>query len=232
MMCGLLGRRCKRPIAWVWFLALQKLTGVELRVVGRPRRAGTTLYVANHVSYLDIIALGRVLDGLFVAKSEISAWPGIGWLARLGGTVFVRRSVVHARLQCNELTGIINSRANVILFPEGTSGLGDKVLPFKSTLFEVPFRVEPGLDLHVQPVAIAYLEVDGSGCRTRRERSLVAWYGKMTLLPHLWRFLSLKGAVVELRFSEPLKPADFSLRRDLANACRDRLAASLALPSL
>jgi len=228
VVAGLAGRRWRRPVAWVWFVAIQKLSGVTLRVVGAPWRDGPTLFVANHISYLDIILLGRHLDGLFVAKSEIAGWPAIGWLARLAGTIFVRRSLEAARDQCHMLTGVINSGNNVILFPEGTSGLGDKVLPFKSTLFEVPYRVAPELDLRVQPVAIAYLEAGGAPCRTRPIRSLVAWYGRMTLVPHLWRFLSLRGAVVELRFSEPVKASDFTWRRDLANACRASLEASLS----
>jgi lyso-ornithine lipid O-acyltransferase len=225
---GIFGRRWRRPIALVWFVALQALAGIEVRVVGTPRRDRPTLYVANHVSYLDIIVLGRLLDGLFVAKSEIMAWPGIGWMARLGGTIFVRRSVECAREQCDRITSIIDDGANVILFPEGTSGLGDKILPVKSSLFEVAYRAAPERDVHVQPVSIAYLEADGAKCRTRRERSLVAWYGRMTLAPHLWRFLSVRGAVVELHFAEPLKPEDFVWRRDLANACRDRLSAGLS----
>jgi 1-acyl-sn-glycerol-3-phosphate acyltransferase len=227
-LAGLFGRRARRPIARAWFTALQTLGGIEVRVVGTPRRDRPTLYVANHVSYLDIIVLGRLLDGLFVAKSEIAAWPGIGWLARLGGTLFVRRSLEHAREQCDMLTGVIEGGSNVILFPEGTSGLGDKLLPLKSTLFEVPYRVAPERNLVVQPVTIAYLEAGGAKCRNRRERSLVAWYGRMTLLPHLWRFLSVRGTVVELHFAEPLEARDFAWRRDLANACRDRLAAGLS----
>lgn len=228
VVVGVFGRRRRRSVARIWFAAVQSLAGIEVRVVGRPRLDRSTLYVANHVSYLDIIVLGRLLDGLFVAKSEISNWPAIGWLARLCGTIFVRRSVECAREQCDRITSIIDGGSNVILFPEGTSGLGDKILPLKSSLFEVPYRVTPARDLHVQPVTIAYLEADGAKCRTRRERSLVAWYGRMTLAPHLWRFLTLKGAVVELHFAEPLKPKDFAWRRDLAKACGDRLSSGLS----
>jgi lyso-ornithine lipid O-acyltransferase len=228
VLAGVGGRRWRRPVAKLWFTAIRALAGIKIRVIGRPRRDGTTLYVANHVSYLDIVVLGGVLDGLFVAKSEIAAWPGIGWLAHLAGTVFVRRSLEAAREQCTRLTAILDNGDDVILFPEGTSGLGDKVLPFKSTLFEVPYRVRPEAGLQVQPIAIAYLEADKAPCWTRRERSLVAWYGRMTLLPHVWRFLGTRGAVVELHFSEPLEPGTFAWRRDLANACHGRISDSLS----
>ena len=227
VLAGLGGKRARRGIAWLWYAGLLKLGGIEVRVVGRPRRGGSTFYVANHVSYLDIVVLGRVLDGLFVAKSDVASWPGIGLLARLAGTVFVRRSLEMAREQCAELTEIMDAGDNIILFPEGTSGLGDTVMPFKTTLFEVPYRVKSAVGLRIQPLAIVYIEADRKPCRTRRERSLVAWYGRMTLVPHVLRFLGTRGAVVELHFLEPIRAEDFSWRRDLAVACRERISDGL-----
>ena len=228
VVSGVAGRIWRRRVARLWFAGMLRLTGVSVRVTGAPRTVAPTLFVANHVSYLDILLLGRFVDGLFVAKSDIAGWPAIGWLARLAGTIFVRRSLEAAREQCDMLTGIMNGGDSVILFPEGTSGLGDKVLPFKTTLFEVPYAVDPGLDVRVQPVAIAYTEVCGVPCRTRPIRSHVAWYGRMTLLPHLWRLLSLPGAEVELRFLDPVRASDFGWRRELAEACRESLQADLA----
>ncbi|HKJ73621.1 MAG TPA: lysophospholipid acyltransferase family protein [Alphaproteobacteria bacterium] len=226
-LAGLVGRSWARPIAWLWHAATLRIVGLKLRVVGEPRRRGTTLFVANHVSYLDILALGRRLDGLFIAKSEIADWPGIGGLARLGGTIFIRREMEAVREQCEQLTAVLNSGNDVILFPEGTSGLGDGVLPFKTSLFEVSYMVRPETDLMVQPVAIAYLQADGQRCDNRRVRSLVAWYGRTTLAPHLWRFLGSRGAVVELRFLDPVKASDFAWRRPLAKACEASIERSL-----
>ena len=123
---------------------------------GRPFAACPTVYVANHVSYLDVLVLGALLDGTFIAKSEIASWPLFGLLCRLTGTLFVRRHWRSALIQRNALAGRMRQGESFILFGEGTSSNGLGVLPIKTSLLSV---AEPWIldcPVAVQPVTLIY----------------------------------------------------------------------------
>ena len=118
------------------FSGLTKIFGVKLKVSGK-QKENKVLFVSNHISYLDILMLGSVVKGIFVAKSEIRSWPIINKLCLLGKTIFIERfnprSVIK---QMNLIEKTMIKGFNVILFPEGTSSDGSKVLTFKSSLFK------------------------------------------------------------------------------------------------
>jgi 1-acyl-sn-glycerol-3-phosphate acyltransferase len=138
-----------------------RILGFTVERRGRPVRGHPRLFVSNHMSYLDIMIIGALVRGSFVAKSEVKAWPLFGWLARLQETVFVARRASHSAGQKDEIAQRLQVGDDLILFPEGTSSNGEHVLPFKSALFAVASDWGAHHPLHVQPVSIAYTKLDG-----------------------------------------------------------------------
>jgi 1-acyl-sn-glycerol-3-phosphate acyltransferase len=114
-----------------------RILGIAIKRRGRLSRKRPTLFAANHVSYLDIAVLGALVRGSFVAKSEVRDWPLFGLLAKLQSTVFVERRVRRAMRHRDEMAERLAAGRNLILFPEGTSSDGNRVLPFKSALLSV-----------------------------------------------------------------------------------------------
>jgi 1-acyl-sn-glycerol-3-phosphate acyltransferase len=187
-------------------------------VVGAPAGARPTLYVANHTSYLDIEILGGVIEGAFVAKSEVSRWPFVGWLAKLQRTVFVDRRVHTTHRQRDAVVDRLKERGNLILFPEGTSADGTRVLPFKSALFAAVHGANLGFPVTVQPVSVAYVRLDGIPIG-RSYRPFLAWYGDMEMAPHLWTALGLGVVEVTVQFHDPVEVDSFPTRKALAEHC-------------
>jgi len=168
-----------------------RLIGVKLRIVGAPA-AGPALIVSNHVSWLDIVALSAAVPCSFIAKREVGTWPFFGSLARLQRTVFIHRDRRHeAGKSRDAVRERLNAGDTLVLFAEGTSSDGLRVLPFKSALFAAADL--SGVD--VQPVTLAHL-----GHRhlpmPRRLRPFYAWYGGMDLAPHLWQ--ALRAGPIEM----------------------------------
>ncbi len=181
------GRRRATP--WITVLVCRlvlRVLGLTWQVEGRPDPA-TRLVVANHVSWLDIFVLNAVRPVVFVAKAEVAGWTGIGLLARLTGTVFVAREARASAAQSAALRDRLTDGARLVLFPEGTSTDGLRVLRFRSTLFAA---VE-GTETRVQPVTLAY-----QGPAEADPRAY-GWWGEMGLAPHLLAVLATapQGAV-------------------------------------
>jgi lyso-ornithine lipid O-acyltransferase len=202
------------------------LLDVDLRVAGQPSVHRPTLFCANHVSYLDVVVLGSVLETSFVAKADVAAWPVIGGLARLQRTVFVERRRAVAAGQIAQIRAHLGRGENLVLFPEATSSEGRRVLPFKSSLFAA---AEPGSGAtpFVQPMWIAYRALDGRKLDAATQAA-VAWYGEMTLLPHLFRLAGQRRLSVEVGFAPPVTIAAFASRKALAAHCHARIAEGLA----
>jgi len=217
----------KRRIEALWFAAVLHLIGLRLTVHGRAAEQGPVLFAANHVSYLDIMVLGRLLDARFIAKEDVRSWPGIGVLARVSGTCFIRRAASQAAAQAGELAARLERGQSLILFAEGTSSDGAQVLPFKSSLFGVAERVG---GLTVQPVAIRYSRLNGAPIADGAARDGVAWYGEMTLMPHLWAFLGQRSCEVEVCFLEPMAGLPENGRKALAKAAEHSVRDVLQTP--
>jgi lyso-ornithine lipid O-acyltransferase len=216
-----LRRRPSRRLALAFHRLLCTALGLKPMLHGAPRPAGTTLFVVNHLSWLDIPALGATLGGAFVAKAEVARWPVIGILARLQPAIFVDRSARSgARRQAGAIRQQLAAGTDVILFPEGTSSDGLMVLPFKPALLDA-VRGLPGVS--VQPVTIRYSRLGGIPV-TRRTRPLLAWFGDMALLPHLWD-LAGEGAIdVDIHLHRPI-PDDIVDRKRLGEACHRAVSA-------
>jgi 1-acyl-sn-glycerol-3-phosphate acyltransferase len=211
-----------------WHRGCCAIFGLEIRIHGEPALAGGTLYVANHVSYLDIPVLGSVLNVPFVAKGEVAGWPVIGLIGRLGQTLFVDRRSGRAGGQRDALATRLCAGERLILFAEGTSSSGERVLPFKSALFAALMQGDAVRSIQMQPLTISYTRFRGGLTIGHGLRPLYAWYGDMTLLPHIWSALGLPGAEVEVRFHQPVSAADFTSRKALARHAEQEVAKGLA----
>ncbi|MCB1380264.1 MAG: 1-acyl-sn-glycerol-3-phosphate acyltransferase [Alphaproteobacteria bacterium] len=201
-----------------------RILGIRLKVIGEPPREGPVLIVSNHVSWLDIMVLSAVAPLSFVAKREVNGWPFFGSLARLQRTVFVDRDRRHATGSSrDEMRDRLGAGDILVLFPEGTSSDGSRVLPFKSAFFGA--AEYPGV--LVQPVALAY-----GGHRnlpmTRRLRPFYAWYGDMDLPPHLWAAIAMGPIEVTVICHPPLSLSGEVTRKHLAAHAEEVVRRSLA----
>jgi lyso-ornithine lipid O-acyltransferase len=197
-----------------------RILGFRLEIRGAISEKRPTLFIVNHTSYTDITILGAALDASFVAKTEVAAWPFFGWLAKLQRTVFVdRRARNGAARQRDALAARLDAGDNLVLFPEGTSNDGLRVLPFKSALFSVAEYKAHGDPLPLQPVSLTYARLDGMPIG-RALRPFVAWYGGMDLAPHLWELLGLRVITVVIEFHPVVTIAEIGSRKALAEHCR------------
>jgi 1-acyl-sn-glycerol-3-phosphate acyltransferase len=192
-------------------LALRTL-GLRLVVRGAPPIAHGAL-VANHASWIDVLALQAAAAPFLVSKAEVRDWPGVGLIGRAIGTMFVDRRPVEAKRQEAELRARLARGDRMALFPEGTSTDGRRVLPFKSSLFATFEGPEAPKGALVQPVTIRYVAPPGLPAQ------LYAWWGDMDFGGHLISTLARSvGGRVELTFHAPLVPAAQSGRKALAAA--------------
>lgn len=196
-----------------------RMLGIRLRCHGVVASDRPVLLISNHISWLDIPVLSAIAPVSFVAKKEVGSWPGVSILARLQRTVYVdrerRRDVQPAS---NQIAARMREGDNIVLFPEGTSSDGNRVLPFRSALFGAvkPGRANDGhSEVYVQTAAIAYTRVHGVPLG-RQGRPLVAWYGDMDMLSHAWRVLKSGPLDVEVRLGAPQTLESFENRKALA----------------
>ena len=214
---------------------LSRLFGIRVTVIGKPVQGRGVLMVSNHTSYLDILALGGIARVSFVAKSEVASWPLFGTFARLQRTVFVERE---RRSKTGESRDQIRDRLlegdALVLFPEGTSNDGNRVLPFKSALMGAA-ESQIGTDAQgkpvyvpVQPVSITYVGLHGIPMG-RENRPLFAWYGDMELVDHLWEGLKTGPVDLIIQFHEPLTVDQVGGRKNLARIVEDKIRQGQAL---
>jgi 1-acyl-sn-glycerol-3-phosphate acyltransferase len=190
--------RLQRAIPHLYHRALCALIGVRIREVGTRSTASPVLILSNHTSWLDICVITALAPVVFVAKSEVAGWPLLGWLAKLQRTIFINRQARHRTgAATREIAGRLLSGDAVVLFAEGTSSDGVRVLPFRSALVGAVHHALGNGTHHtsitVQPMSLAYVGFGGVPMgRALRER--VAWYGDADLIPHLLRVLA-SGAI-------------------------------------
>lgn len=216
----------------IFFRYFKRLAGITVRQEGAPldaRDVGGYLIASNHVSYFDVAALGPAHPMAFVAKSEVAGWPVIGWLAGLAGTIFVNRK---SRIASARDKRVIRARLDrgeaIVLFPEGTSSDGQRVLPFKSALMGAVDEAgdADGRDIWVQPVTLTYKATWGLPLN-RRTRPAYAWYGDMEFIPHKWGAYVAGPFEVVVRFHAPVRAGDFASRKALTQWCEAVIRAGL-----
>ena len=213
--------RLGNAVVRLW--AAQALPTLGLAFVrhGTPMRGGGA-FVANHSSWIDIVALQRAAAPFLVSKAEVRDWPGVGLIGRAIGTMFIDRRPGEAKRQEAALLARLRKGDQMALFPEGTSTDGSRVLPFKSTLFGAFYA--PGIKqgVAVQPVTIVYRPRPGLPA------SFYGWWGEMDFASHAGDVLARSaGGVIELTFHPPLPLADFADRKTLAQAADASVRAGL-----
>lgn len=219
-----LGRGRRLPI--FYHRACARILGFDIRVRGVPAEGGPVLFVSNHISYLDITILGAIAELSFVAKSDVAGWPLFGRLAKLQRTVFVDRRAASVGRERDAIAKRLDEGGRLVLFPEGTTGDGNRAKRFKSALFAVAERASGETPVTVQPVTIAWTRLDGMPLG-RVLRPTVAWYGDMDLAPHLWEVAGLGRIEVEVLFHEPVTLAQLGSRKSLAHHCEFVISRSL-----
>lgn len=231
-----LALRFKSPLAdrfpVIFARGLCGLIGIRVETFGRPCREKGVLLACNHTSYLDMPVLAAVIPVSFVAKSEVGKWPYFGTLSRLVRTVFVERE---RRSKAGEQRDAIRDRleagGTIVLFPEGTSNDGNRVLQFKSSLLGSANAMvtdasgQPRRVL-VQPVSMAYTRLHGMPMG-REFRPFFAWYGDMDLVPHLWQAFCLGPIDVTVHYHPPLTVDQFPSRKELTAECERLVAAGV-----
>ncbi len=204
-----------------------KLFNMNCVVRGTRHEGRSTFYVSNHVTYLDVFVLGGLIEGSFVAKSEVASWPVFGKLARLQNTLFLERRAQRAAEQVTLLRDHLEEGRNLIVFPEGTSTSGDYIAPFRSSLY----RAAEGRV--VQPVSVVYADYDGRPM-TKAVRDRFAWYlpdpkvsvPNKPFLNHFVAGLGLRPSTVHVVFHEPfIMPADG--RKDAAQKSEEMVRSGL-----
>lgn len=217
------GWRVRRGLAVAAWRILLRSFGISVQVHGTPMPASGTLYVANHISWTDIPVLGLVTRAAFVAKDDIRGWPVIGRLTAEYGCVFVERERRgKAGAQAAELASHLEAERGLVLFPEGTTGLGDGVLPFRSSLFALVPGVGEGT-ARVQPITLRYAHGDGRAFDAQEQRQM-AWIGDDELLPHALHLAGMGRIRAEVWFETPIEAGD---RKALARACEAAVVARL-----
>jgi len=199
-------------IASKYYRVLCALLRIRVRVVGNPVRDRAVLFVSNHVSWVDIVVIGSVTPVAFVAKREVASWPLVGITAKMQRTVFVDRGRRH---QTGDAVGKIVKRVasgtSIVLFAEGTSSDGNRVLPFRSALLGAIEDQSGGGSILMQPMAITNIRQHGLPMG-RQHRPLVAWYGDLDFMPHIKAFIE-RGVVDALvSYGDPV-PADRDIDR-------------------
>ncbi|MEM1275908.1 MAG: lysophospholipid acyltransferase family protein [Pseudomonadota bacterium] len=201
-------------VAQIWARACLTLIGLKREVRGVPIESGAL--VANHCSWSDIVVLRSVRLVYFVSKSDVANWAGVGFLARVAGTVFIERKRVEAKRQEAVLRDRIDAGQLLCFFPEGTSTDGLRVLPFKSSLFSAFFADVPAEHIWIQPVSIRYLTAEGSGL----PENFFGWWGSMPFGGHIRTVMERSfGSRVVVTYHEPVHPTDFPDRKALADYC-------------
>ncbi|MFG1376454.1 lysophospholipid acyltransferase family protein [Xanthobacter autotrophicus] len=212
----------RRRIPVLYHRILLKFIGVRVKVHGAPAADRPLLILANHGSWIDILVIGSLTPLVFVAKSEVARWPLIGLLAKFQRTVFVDRQRRHTTGEVNRtIAERLQDGDPVVLFAEGTSSDGNRVLPFRTALVgAVREAIADGAEVTVQPLAVSYVRLQGLPMG-RLHRHIAAWYGDMDLVPHLLEVLRHGSIDVEVSFGEPVRLDEDHDRKSVTRQCEE-----------
>jgi 1-acyl-sn-glycerol-3-phosphate acyltransferase len=210
----------QRGIPYIYHRILCALIGVRIRETGKRSPDFPLLILANHASWLDIVVITALTPAVFVAKKEVAGWPVFGWLAKLQRTVFIDRERRHRTgAATQEIAERLIGGDAVVLFAEGTSSDGNRILPFRSALIGAVHHAIGRSTHHdrvtVQPLSLAYVNLNGLPLG-RAFRSRVAWYGDADLIPHLVGVCSAGAVDVTVSWGEPMSYDMSADRKDIA----------------
>ncbi|MEM9469630.1 MAG: lysophospholipid acyltransferase family protein [Pseudomonadota bacterium] len=178
-----------------------------------------TVYVGNHMSYLDIPLLGSILKANFVSKDDVRQWPIFGTLAYLAKTIFISRAPSKALQSLKQINDALDQKENLIVFPEGTSTSGTDILPFKSSFFDLFLKHKMKDEILIQPFTVTMQTADKEQERSSEKLDQYAWYGDMDLQPHLWSLAMSKGVDMKVQFHPAIAVKDYDNRKKIAADC-------------
>ncbi len=197
---------------WLHEVCVQGLEAIRLQLTVRGIPPTQGLIVSNHLSYLDILCYSAAAPCVFVSKAEVEQWPIFGRYARWSGSVFVRRHDRGDAARANvKISASLTDGVPVVLFPEGTTTDGHRILRFHSSM------LQPAIDIGapITPCAIIYELDDGDPSRE------IAWWGDMTLMPHVWNMMSKQSIRATISFGEAIQAS--GERKHLGHALHDRV---------
>ncbi len=212
-------------------VCLRNILNVKITIAGD--RAGIAsggyVIISNHLGYLDGIVLGSLFPLLYVSKKEVRHWPVIGAWTALCGTIFIdRERKDQVPLLIEEIVKKLKQKANVLIFPEGTSTNGERLLPFQSTPFAAPLR----LQAPIVPISLTYKRIDHQPV-SPSNRDRVYWYGDMEFASHFWNLLALRSIEVVVKIHPRIETSslknDSLSRKKLSEACYDVVLGGLNL---
>jgi len=178
--------------------------GVHPNLIKEDDFKKSTLYVCNHISFLDILVLGSQIPGCFVSKAEVAKWPFVGFFAWLTGTIFVDRTATNAAKQLQQMQNHLIKGRSLILFPEGTSTQGHSILPFKSSFFKLVELEALKNKMHVQPLNISYNKCYNTPLRYHEGYNYY-FIGDMDVLGILRNTFKLGKVVAEISVKQHLQ---------------------------
>jgi 1-acyl-sn-glycerol-3-phosphate acyltransferase len=222
-VCLILPGGAKVAFPRFFWSRFSRALGLHVRVVGQlasKTASRPVIFVSNHSSWVDVPVVGGVLPGRFVAKGDIERWPVVRTIARLGRTVFVTRQRGSMARERDAMQQVLARGDNLILFPEGTSSDGSRVLPFRSSFFALAEDKTEDRDERlplIQPVSVVYDRLNGLPAG-RSSRPVFAWYGYMDIASHFWRMTQHLDMRATVLLHAPLDPAVFPDRKSLSQA--------------
>lgn len=219
----------RRRIPTFYHRLICRVLGIRVITIGRPMDGHPLLIVANHTSWLDISVITAVAPVVFIAKREVATWPVFGLLAKLQRSVFVDRTRRHNTAAVNnEIAQRLAGGDPVLLFGEGTSSDGNRVLTFRTALIgsarDALAQAEHVKRVWIQPLSIAYTAMLGLPLG-RQSRNNVAWYGSTSLWPHLYRLVACGAVDVVVTWGEPIPYEELSDRKVIAQQAEKQVRA-------
>ena len=222
--------KLRRRLPRLWHSTACRLIGIRIRTHGTLERHRPLMIAANHASWKDILVLGALADVAFIAKTEVADWPIFGTLAKLQKSIFVVRE--QKRRTGDQVSEIAERMADgeiVVLFPEGTTSDGNRVLDVKTSLFgaaAAALPLAPEGVVYVQPVAVAYTRVHGMPMG-RYHRPLAGWPGDVGMVPHLMGVLKSGAIDVDVSFGEVVEYREGGNRKQVASLVEKRIRSML-----
>lgn len=231
LLCLRFDWKLRRYLPRYWHRIVCYWLGIRVHVVGGLERRRPLMLAANHSSWMDILVLSSVADVAFIAKSEVRDWPIFGLCARMQKSVFIKRDEKrNTGQQANEIAERMAGGEIMVLFPEGTTSDGNRLLEVKSSLFGAAAMAlgnAPDDVVHVQPVAIAYTRIYGTAMG-RYYRPIAAWPGDIELLPHLKAMFAAGAIDVDVCFGETIDYRAGSNRKQVSATVAERIRAMLS----
>ena len=195
----------------------RRIFGIKIKICGKVSGNFPVLFISNHASYLDILILGSLFKTSFVAKREVEKWPLFGILAKLQNTIFIDRKISSLKIQESKIIKHLNKKKNLVIFPEGTSSDGNKVLPFKSSLFNI-FEKNLNAKISIQTITIIYKKINGIDMN-RIDRKNITWHSDMDLVTNFFSVLKKLTIQVEVIFDDKFLPPKEHNRKKIALHC-------------